>query len=1343
MRTGHDTGGGRRRCRRRAACLAAAAFGAATAAGQATARGQSHPLGTPQLNSRPGAAYTLFLDFGGFAFTGTWGGYTPGTEPAYDSQATYFNATEQSAIRQVWAATAEKYAEFNVNVTTVDPAVAAGRATSDVQRQVFYDQTAQLMHTVVGDGTWVSAGGISYVGVAPYTYGTGANGGAGSGLHTNWVFPNQTGGETGLNGIVVAETHENGHGLGLSHQADYNGSSQVNDYSTNRNATGAGSYGPVMGAPYYAQRVVFRVGTSDNGGAIQDDVGVIAANPNMGASLAEDGAGHTLATAGLLPTRPGGVVNVAAARGTIVPVSATAGNPIGVANYTSDYFAFNSSGSSVSLTVHNGGSRVTPGSTDLAPTLASTLSILDGTGNVVATAAENFSTQTETVTQTLPPGRYYAQVSSAGGQTFTFADRPGYYYDMGGYYLTGTGVTGRSAGTFYWAGGASTAQWSKIDPGGTSNWRTESAAGTDPAAAPSTTDNVLVSVAAGAANLSIMTLGGDRTVNSLTFTGTGTTAAVAPVNIAADGSTLTLSAQDGHVDASGTVSGNGVGLVVQSGAAADTLAANVYLPVGQTWQLNQAATAPLTVSGNLSAFNGSNLVVSGTGGLILTGANTYTGGTTVDGTTVAFAAGSLGTGPVVVGNSGTLRFATGNTADLTAIGRLVRVIAGGGIVDTNGDDVTLAGGVADAFAGTFTKAGAGTLTVGGASNPTAVTVRAGGLTLAAGAVVTTSPGADTTSNYPWAVGIAGSSATLTVAGGATATCVGDLYVAPVAGSTGLLTVQPGATVTTRNLYVGRTGTSVGSVVQSGGTVQQANNGLAPTAWLIGGASSTADAAAVGTYTMTGGTLNPGPSSLTVGGYGTGTLTMTGGLTTLGAGALFVGRFAGGVGTVDLSAGNGTLTANAAARVVVGGQGSGTLKVGGSSVVNAAVLSVAYGGLANTASAVVQTGGTVNATAGVVFGEQALAGVAVTGSYTLAGGTLATPSITGPNATIAGLNTAVHFDGGTLLVTGPADRFLQQLTTADVRTGGAIVDTGSNFALAYQPLVHDATLAGRDGGLTKLGGGTLSLANLATYTGPTNVAAGQLIFAGQSGASVRRQLLPGGLAIAAGASVRLGPPPLAAGRLLLVPTGLSVAGQLDLTGNDVDVVNGSLAAVTASAAAGFAGGTWNGPTGIVSTTAAADAAHLTAVGVIPNSVDGGTTPLYATFDGRPAAASDVLVRFTLYGDANLDGVVNAADFTRTDVGSVTGLTGWVNGDFNYDGTVDGSDYALADNAFNQQQPGTVAAPASAVAAVPEPAGLAVLMAVAFGSLARRRFSSRPSRRLRYPEDPDRTLTPARA
>src|SRR4051812_19842594 len=43
-------------------------------------------LAVTAYDSRPGALYTLYLDFGGFAFNGLWGGQAtqvPGVTPAY------------------------------------------------------------------------------------------------------------------------------------------------------------------------------------------------------------------------------------------------------------------------------------------------------------------------------------------------------------------------------------------------------------------------------------------------------------------------------------------------------------------------------------------------------------------------------------------------------------------------------------------------------------------------------------------------------------------------------------------------------------------------------------------------------------------------------------------------------------------------------------------------------------------------------------------------------------------------------------------------------------------------------------------------------------------------------------------------------------------------------------------------------------------------------------------------------------------------------------------------------------------------------------------------------------
>jgi hypothetical protein len=221
------------------------------------------------------------------------------------------------------------------------------------------------------------------------------------------------------------------------------------------------------------------------------------------------------------------------------------------------------------------------------------------------------------------------------------------------------------------------------------------------------------------------------------------------------------------------------------------------------------------------------------------------------------------------------------------------------------------------------------------------------------------------------------------------------------------------------------------------------------------------------------------------------------------------------------------------------------------------------------------------------------------------------------------------------------------------------------------------------------------------------------------------IIKAGITIGAGGIQPIGPATTHANRNLLVVTapGLSIAGSagnwtglLDLSNNDMDLPGASLTTVTDQIRQGYNNGNWNGTGGIISSSAASDSTHLTALGVIRNIQSG--SPLFTSFDTYAVGASDVLVKYTYVGDANLDGKVDGSDYSLIDNGYLKKMTGWYNGDFNYDGVVDGSDYTLIDNAFNTQG-ADLTAQIAGMAAVPESGTVGTMSIVALAFLGRRR------------------------
>ncbi|MBV9999305.1 MAG: autotransporter-associated beta strand repeat-containing protein [Verrucomicrobia bacterium] len=429
-----------------------------------------------------------------------------------------------------------------------------------------------------------------------------------------------------------------------------------------------------------------------------------------------------------------------------------------------------------------------------------------------------------------------------------------------------------------------------------------------------------------------------------------------------------------------------------------------------------------------------------TGTLILTGANTYTGGTTINnGTLVLGKGGSLAATGAVVDN-GTFdisQSANQTIGDLSGSGTVdlgAHKLTAGTANSTTFSGTLVDGGLGGGTGGSLVKQGTGTLTLTGANTFT------GGTTVSAGTLALSGSGSLA------ATGAVVDNATFDISQGGNQT-IGDL--------SGSGTVNLGGQQLTEGTA---SNTNFSGTIQDGG---------------LGGG--------------TGGSLVK---------QGTGTLTLTGANT-------YTGGTTVNAGTVALS-GSGSLAATGAVidhatfDISQGGNqtigdlsGSGTVKLGGRQLTEGTPNSTAFTGT-------IQDGGLGGGTGGSLVkqgsGALVLAGAnSYTGGTTISAGAL----ILAGGGSLAATGAVV--DNATFDISGGGNQTIGDLSgSGTVQLGGQQLTEGTANSTAFTGTIQDGGIAGGTGGsLVKQGAGTLTLTAANSYTGGTTISAGALVVTGGS------------------------------------------------------------------------------------------------------------------------------------------------------------------------------------------------------------------------------------------------------
>jgi len=463
-----------------------------------------------------------------------------------------------------------------------------------------------------------------------------------------------------------------------------------------------------------------------------------------------------------------------------------------------------------------------------------------------------------------------------------------------------------------------------------------------------------------------------------------------------------------------------------------------------------------TVLANAPSVSG-NLVMNGTGTLILRQANTFSGTITINAGSLDFGngstTGSAGSSSGITNNA-TLTFNRSNTMTQ---GTDFSVISGSGILIQAGSGTTILG-LSNSYTGE-TRINAGILRLGNANGFGSGNIRFNGGTMQYGSGITTDVSSRIVNNSSAIrIDTNGQNVDFTSLG---STNTGGL----VKTGTGILTMSGSG-----NTYTGVNTISAGEATFSG-TYTATNdvkiNGSAnPILNISGNFTQTFTGSGVRSFQLA---VNAGTTA-TVNVSGSAVVTLNGGM--------MLGDNGGGNGTFNQTGGtvststSGTWLAGAVCLLNVsggtfttpgiecgGGSGAGTLTVSGTGTINAGNLILNRG-----------------------------SGASVSAVLNVNGGTLTT---TGISHVTTARPATINFNGGAF--TSLNTMTIPSTVSCIVKSGGAILNPSAGQLNIPSALTTD----GAGGGLVKQGIGSVSLTGVNTYTGSTSTLAGNLIVSSAS------------------------------------------------------------------------------------------------------------------------------------------------------------------------------------------------------------------------------------------------------